>query len=506
VRCFSSANVCPVTAAKTAAPVPPKASGPLPNVNTKPFLDIPSPPSQAPMGTFGDLQERLQKHGFRGGVSSYYYDYGHIIRHDMVGQHEVWCFDPNEYLKVMSKQGKYPSTAVGEVKSIQRYNADRNRPTLLSTNDEVWKTQRTALQKDLFNPPDAASYAKTLDPAVRSISQAAPKFDRLSSMTTLAAMDMFCSVMLGYFPNVTGGEVGDGKCDPDDRAFVVAATNAMEYVGVFGRDPVGRTNPELHKDYPAFCSAMDDVYALSSKRVAALGGARIHDIAPYMERLLERGEVETGNAGQAVQLLLFAGVDTTHHVLQWSILNLALNPRVQEKIYEEAQRVIGKGALEVEHLTQLPYMSQFLRENHRKTPPFPGAVLRRLEEDVDVCGYLIPKNTRLTLMSDAIQNDPKIAERPEEFLPERWADEAVAKRKGTPQQVLDHQMLAKPFGYGARMCLGARVAELEIKALLARMVRDWNFAPVDPSPQYNTIQGLMLKPDPFPKLKFEPRH
>lgn len=193
---------------------------------------------------------------------------------------------------------------------------------------------------------------------------------------------------------------------------------------------------------------MDDVYELSSKRMGKMGvGSRINDVAPYMERMMERDELGKDSATQAIQLLLFAGVDTTHHVLQWSLLNLALHPEVQQKLYEEAVSVLGKdGVLDVEHLTQLPYLTMFLRENHRTTPPFSGAVMRRLEEDVDVCGYLLPKLTKFMMVSDPIQNDPKIVDNPTEFRPERWSDEEVAKRKGTPQQILDHQLLAKPFG------------------------------------------------------------
>jgi len=228
----------------TAAAVKPSPTA-APTPDTKPLADIPSPPAIPTYGSFPDFQQRIGQFGIRGAFTSYYKDYGHILRHDFAGQPEVWCFDPNEYLKVMTKQGKYPNTVAGEQHSIMRYNALRNRSTMLSSSDELWKKQRTALQKDLFNPPDAASYAKSLDPAVRAISKAAPKFERLSSMTTLAAMDMFCSVMLGYLPNCTAGEVGDAKCDPEDRAFVQQATAAMEIIGVFNRDPAARMNPEV---------------------------------------------------------------------------------------------------------------------------------------------------------------------------------------------------------------------------------------------------------------------
>jgi len=280
----------------------------------------------------------------------------------------------------------------------------------------------------------------------------------------------------------------------------------MEYIGEFNGDPVARQNVTAAEHHPAFCDSLDQVIALSAKRLKKLGsGSRINEVSPYMERLLDRGEMDPELAAGAVQLLLFAGVDTTHHVLQWVLLNVARCQRVQDKLYDEVKSVVGDGPLEVDHLTKLPYLTQILRENHRMTPPGPGTLLRRLDEDVDLCGYLVPAHTRLLLMADALQNDPKLVDDVSEFRPERWTETEVAKRKGTPRQVLDHQLLAKPFGYGARMCLGARVAELEVKALLARMVRDWKFSLSDPSEKYVTAMGLMLKPDPFPKVQFEAR-
>eukprot|EP00662_Eupelagonemidae_sp_cell21_P042996 gene42996-34660_t len=56
-----------------------------------------------------------------------------------------------------------------------------------------------------------------------------------------------------------------------------------------------------------------------------------------------------------------------------------------------------------------------------------------------------------------------------------------------------------PFSFGARMCLGARVARLEIAVLLARLVRSWRLDLVE-GQEWTARQLLFLKADPFPKF------
>ena len=41
----------------------------------------------------------------------------------------------------------------------------------------------------------------------------------------------------------------------------------------------------------------------------------------------------------------------------------------------------------------------------------------------------------------------------------------VEAREGTPKEVLDHKIISTPFGFGAIMCLGARLAEAEMLTL-----------------------------------------
>jgi len=45
--------------------------------------------------------------------------------------------------------------------------------------------------------------------------------------------------------------------------------------------------------------------------------------------------------------------------------------------------------------------------------------------------------------------------RPNEFVPERWI-------KGDPQESHHHPFTLLPFGFGTRMCVGRRLAEMEM--------------------------------------------
>lgn len=51
---------------------------------------------------------------------------------------------------------------------------------------------------------------------------------------------------------------------------------------------------------------------------------------------------------------------------------------------------------------------------------------------------------------------------PDQFLPERWMKECPVNYKL-------HPFASLPYGYGARMCLGRRFADLEIQVLLAKV-------------------------------------
>jgi len=60
----------------------------------------------------------------------------------------------------------------------------------------------------------------------------------------------------------------------------------------------------------------------------------------------------------------------------------------------------------------------------------------------------------------AISNSSKYFSQPDQFLPERWLKGSGYKH---------HPFASLPFGYGKRMCLGRRFADLELQTVVSKV-------------------------------------
>jgi hypothetical protein len=86
---------------------------------------------------------------------------------------------------------------------------------------------------------------------------------------------------------------------------------------------------------------------------------------------------------------------------------------------------------------------------------------------------------------------------------------------------MDHPLLRNPFGFGPRMCLGSRIADLEIQSYVGRLFRglfifkfpysffsksenkDWRVTLADPNATYEVQQKMFCMADPYPAFQFE---
>lgn len=170
--------------------------------------------------------------------------------------------------------------------------------------------------------------------------------------------------------------------------------------------------------------------------------------------------------GQCV-IFFLAGYDTTASTLSFASYLLALNPGIQNNLYNELREVLQrhKGELTYEALQDMKYLDNVISETLRLYPP--ATRLERMSDfdsKLGDTGITIPKGMIITIPNYALHHDPKLFPDPEKFDPDRFTVEERANRD--PYAYL-------PFGAGPRNCVGMRFALMEIKICLAYTVANF---------------------------------
>lgn len=134
---------------------------------------------------------------------------------------------------------------------------------------------------------------------------------------------------------------------------------------------------------------------------------------------------------------------------------------LQDRVYEEITRVVQGETPTQEELNSLAYTESTVNETLRLYPPVP-IVTRQAKDTRTYNGVTIPKGTLVQIPFFHILKDPKIWPEPDEFKPERF--DPVERQKRDPLAFVC-------FGHGPRICLGMRLAYLELKIALVCILR-----------------------------------
>lgn len=164
--------------------------------------------------------------------------------------------------------------------------------------------------------------------------------------------------------------------------------------------------------------------------------------------------------------LLMAGEDTTAHTLSWFIYLLTQEADVCGKIREEADAVLENScwAERYEQNAQLKYLEGAAFEAMRFKPVAP-LMLWESSEDIELEGVLIEKGQRiLTHHRFGALNEEHFTEA-DSFKPERWLKESRCPVHNTEAYT--------PFGGGPRYCPGRNLAILEIRMVMAMLLKNF---------------------------------
>ncbi|XP_077862955.1 cytochrome P450 1A1-like, partial [Saccoglossus kowalevskii] len=124
------------------------------------------------------------------------------------------------------------------------------------------------------------------------------------------------------------------------------------------------------------------------------------------------------NVRQTVSNMFVAGLDTTINSLDWAIAYLTYYPRVQEKVHQEIDDIIGHNRFPMlADKVSLPYCEAVIREVLRIRTIIPFAVPHATTCNTSVGGYQIPKDSWIWCNLWNVHMDENHWEHPNEFRP-----------------------------------------------------------------------------------------
>jgi sterol 14-demethylase len=163
---------------------------------------------------------------------------------------------------------------------------------------------------------------------------------------------------------------------------------------------------------------------------------------------------------------MFAGHHTSSVTTAWTLIELLQNPESLRRSIEEIDRVFGTGE-PVSHakLRELTYVENVVKESLRMHPPL-FMLVRVAKKDFVYKNWFIPEGTWVLLSPTVAHRMGDVFPEPDRFDPDRFAPPREEDKR-------DFAFIA--FGGGRHKCLGNAFAILQIKAILALLLGQYEF-------------------------------
>ncbi|KAJ4249793.1 hypothetical protein NW762_012135 [Fusarium torreyae] len=185
---------------------------------------------------------------------------------------------------------------------------------------------------------------------------------------------------------------------------------------------------------------------------------------------------------------LIAGHETTSGLLSFAFYQLLKHPDAYQLAQNEVDQVVGKGPIQVGHLSKLPYLNGVLRETLRLNATIPLFTVEAFEDTLLANKYPVKAGETIVNLLAKSQLDPTVfGDDANEFKPARMFDENFARlSKEFPNSW-------KPFGNGMRACIGRPFAWQEALLVMVMLLQNFNFV-LDPNYNLGFKQTLTIKP------------
>lgn len=248
----------------------------------------------------------------------------------------------------------------------------------------------------------------------------------------------------------------------DSFSYEGLAPIPQSFTAAFAELGKGRSTTEFEKQLAYLHGAFDDL--VEQHRAGA--GDGLDDLLYLMLGLDAGGEpvLDPQNIRNQIMTFLIAGQLTTSELMPNALYNLVHHPAVLSRVQTEVDAVFGVDdgyQPTYDDIGKLTYLRQVINETLRLSPPVLGFDRMALADTTIGGKYQIKASEAVTVLTGALHRQPQWGDNVELFDPDRFDTARAAARPAG---------LFKPFGTGARSCIGRQFALHEATMAIARLV------------------------------------
>uniref|UniRef100_A0A182JU13 Cytochrome P450 n=1 Tax=Anopheles christyi TaxID=43041 RepID=A0A182JU13_9DIPT len=347
-------------------------------------------------------------------------------------------------------------------------------------------TKLSSFISPIFHSPNVLS---SMDATVQKCCASLIDFIASRVELELELKAIFLKHTLNMFAGIAFGKQLNTFQDDSDRFCTVSSGMA------YGTNPVQVMKtmafylvPGLMRSVGVQFTDREEMDYLVKQYHTAASAPTYHSIARYLSQANEKmkSSQQLTDAQLSAQCAMFftKGFEPTLNLLSFAAYELAQNPDVQRKLYEEMHHngltESATGVPPFESIKSLHYLEAIVLETLRKWPPHPLLVRECTKpfiipatENGDRASIPLKVGDKLYLSVWALHRSENYFPQPERFDPERFVgNEANAT----------HPHTFIPFGIG-RGCVGQEFVKLLVKATLVALVQRYKLQPGERTPE-----------------------
>ncbi|XP_075772939.1 cytochrome P450 11B, mitochondrial-like [Pelodiscus sinensis] len=425
--------------------------------------------------------------------------YGPIYRETVGTYNCVNVLMPRDAAQLFQAEGIFPRRmGIGSWEAHRRLRNHKCGIFLL--NGQEWRSDRLVLNKEVISPAGTRKFLPFLDAVARDF---ASLMQRRISKTTRRSLtldlysDLFRFTLEASSYALYGERLGllDESPHAESQRFISAVQTMLRTTLPLLFLPSGLMSWVNGRLWREHLEAWDTIFQHADKCIQniyqefCLGQPRKY--SGILAELLLQAEMPLDSIKANITEFTAGGVDTTAIPLLFTLFELARNPGVQSALRQEIAEAEAQGPRELSKvLNAMPLLKGALKETLRLYPV--GITVQRYPtKDVVLQNYCVPAGTLCQVGLYPMGRSPEVFRNPERYDPARWLSKE------------DNSFKALAFGFGARQCIGRRLAETEMMLFLMHVLRNFQIDTVSKA-DIKTIFGFVLMPEKPPLLTFRP--